>query len=189
MQRGFPAVVITCLTFLSACYPGNPKGLSMAYSTYAQSPVLLTVFQINGLPVLPGETGVQGLSDLNRPYDRYGSYNVLMDLDANEALHIEAVWVELLTQRAYRAELTVPVQGLQRDPANYAEMMPVFGPGGLLLITSDPIPETVEATETHNAGQVCGTRVPALDRDYSDRTIVKHIFEYERPDGVGKGCE
>lgn len=189
MQRGFPAVVITCLMFLSACFPDKPNGLAMSYSTYVQSPVVIEEFKVNGQHTLQGKTEVQGLADLRRPHDNSGWYMLPRDIDANGTLQIEAVWVELLTHKAFRAEIVVPVLELQRSASNFAEMKPVFGPGGLMLITSDPLPETPDSRVMHDVGRVCGERMPELDQDYTNRLFVKDIIEYNRPAGVGKGCE
>ena len=119
--------------------------------------------------------------------------HVAQGIDANGTLQIEAVWVELLTHEAFRAEIVVPVLELQRSASNFAEMKPVFGPDGLMLITSDPLPETAVSTLIHDVGRVCGTRIPELDQDYTLEPLalpaLKETLEYDRPAGVGKGCK
>ncbi len=191
-MKVFRLTWITGFLLLGACVPGDPEGIALRFSTYVQSPVVVQEFRVNGKLMWPGEIPVQGLSDLYRPHDNAGVKYLSLDIDGRGSLRIVATWVELLTHEAYRAEVAVPVQELQRSASGYAEVMPVFGPGGLLLITSDPIPETPDSTETHDAGRVCGTRAPELDKDYAKDPLslpaLKETLEYDRPAGVGNGC-
>ncbi|WP_319412146.1 hypothetical protein [uncultured Cohaesibacter sp.] len=186
------------LATVAGCRQGDPAGLDLSFSSYAQTPVVLTEFRVNDVVLMPGERVVQGLADLNRPHENAGVSVWTMRLDGDGAILFEASWVELLSHRAYHAEIAVPVRQLQRNALDHVEMMPVFGPGGLLVIASDPMPQTgteteiTEITEIHDAGQICAERQPEQDRDYTEDPtelpMLKEILDFDRPAGRGGGC-
>nr|WP_321461760.1 hypothetical protein [uncultured Cohaesibacter sp.] len=179
------------LATVAGCRQGDPAGLDLSFSSYAQTPVVLTEFRVNDVVLMPGERLVQGLADLNRPHENAGVSVWTMRLDGDGEILFEASWVELLSHRAYHAEIAVPVRQLQRNALDHVEMMPVFGPGGLLVIASDPMPQTGTEAELHDAGQICAERQPEKDRDYTkDPTalpMLKEILDFDRPVGRGGG--
>ena len=161
------AVAAFCLTCLAGCLGAEPTGLTLSYSTYEATPVVLNGVEVNGVVFLAHPTMVEGQADTPGP--RYGNGSYLMDYPRSgnaEELSLRVVWTELLTGRGYSAETQVPVAGLERATADRVEMMPIFGPNGLMIVSSDPLPESETVAARNDVVTLCGQRDPAGDRDW-----------------------
>ncbi|QUJ78129.1 hypothetical protein KDD17_17460 [Sulfitobacter albidus] len=79
---------------------------------------------------------------------------------------MEAVWVELLSNRAYRADVTLDAGDLPRTASlgETVELKVIFGPHGLLVIGGE---RTEANPQPIDLEMICGARSPANDRDYS----------------------
>lgn len=159
------------LLMLSACRASSePEGVTLSFGTYAASPVIITDFRLNGIPV--HSFPLLENSEVDQIHPRVGGALYSLPYPSGEnaqTLQISAAWVELLTHRAFTADLEVSVGQLQTLGPDQVRMMPVFGPNGLLLITSDPQPGTGMGTDmgTADLARVCGTRAPLADRDFT----------------------
>lgn len=164
-MRGLPLLLV----LLSACRAsGEPEGIALSFGTYASSPVIITDFRLNGEPAQ--HFPLLENSEVDQISPRVGGaiYSIAYPPgDSPDSLQISASWVELLTHRAFSADLAVPVKELQTLAPDQVRMMPVFGPNGLLLVTSDPQPSASDAPKADLA-RICGRRMPSADRDFSD---------------------
>ncbi len=153
---------------LSGCGLGGPDGMSLAFSTTSGNPVVVTAFRVNGQDVLLQPTETYGTADVSRP--RIGAGQMSLGYPkGNDAktMQIDATWVELLTQKAWQAQVDVPLDQLQQIPSNRVEYMPVFGASGHLLITSDPLP-TADSAPINDVASACGTRRAEADTDFAE---------------------
>ncbi|WP_179379254.1 hypothetical protein [Jannaschia marina] len=76
---------------------------------------------------------------------------------------VRAVWIEILSGRAYEARITVDATELAVDQLG-ADVVALLMPGGRMVIGSDPVPKSREVV-TRDIAETCGTRRPDLDRD------------------------
>tara|TARA_R110000737_G_scaffold111883_1_gene144911 strand:- start:406 stop:978 length:573 start_codon:yes stop_codon:yes gene_type:complete len=151
---------------LSACRLGQPSQMVLSYSAYTGRPVVLTEMSVNGTAMAMIPAVVNGRADTSKP--RVGSLNQLLGYPAGKAgeMQLDMTWVELPSGAAYHAVVQVALKDLQRS-SNGVEFMPVFGPGGLLIIASDPVPKGPGDKITRDVLRTCATRTPDADRDYA----------------------
>lgn len=142
----------------------GPQSEELSFGSLASSPVVVTGLSVNGtafglVPLL-----VDGRSDEVTPRANAGAFIVDIPPSADGKIRIDAVWVEVMTGRAFNATAAVPARDL--DLENGAQLAPIFGPNGQMLITSDPVPSAGSAPATRDLVSVCGTRSVTEDRDY-----------------------
>lgn len=189
-MKHFAALI--CVPFLAGCLQQEQNGLDLSFATYAQTPVVLTGFAVDGATMVEGPRAIQGLADLRRPNVEAGAMLLDLPQGTGDRLSLSVEWVELLSHDAYRAKLAVPVEALRKSQSGYVQMMPVFGPGGLLLVTSDQPATGSDTGEKRDVARVCGSRDPKRDFDYtatpSALPMLREILDFDRPAGTGSGC-
>ncbi|MEP4198652.1 MAG: hypothetical protein ABJL99_23765 [Aliishimia sp.] len=151
---------------LSACRFGSPDSISIAFSAYASTPVVVTDMSVNGQRFNFFPKVVRGKGDTNRPMEGAGRMLLGYPKGSSE-MALEISWVELLTQRAFRATTLVSLKSLEISASGAAEFMPVFGPGGLLIVASDPIPKTAQDKTIVDVARVCAERDISADTDFA----------------------
>lgn len=146
---------------------GDPRSLLLEYGTYAASPVVLLDVQINGQPV-PMSPVIFTLADQETPRASYSHLLSFPPAPAPGTVTVSVTWVELLTDQAWQAEVTAPLAAFDRDTTiDQIRMAPVFGPNGLMILISDPVPTSATNIPQVDVARVCGTRQPAADFDYT----------------------
>lgn len=154
---------------LLACLPNSePRGLLLTVGSYGASPAILLDTRINGAPVLPHHTLVSTSADVETP--RSSSYHRL-DYTPNVEpgrITVSITWVEIFTAKAWHATVSASVRSLvYQASTDTIRIAPIFGPNGLLLITSDPIPTSAAHIPLVDVARICGTRRPDLDFDFT----------------------
>lgn len=154
------------LLALVGCGAGKPQIYGISFGSFAASPVVVTRLTVNGrdfrqLPLL-----VDARSDEVMPRANSGHYSQPLAGGQGGQIELELGWVELPTGRAFAASVQVPARELQQGGARNVQLAPIFGPNGLLLITSDPVPQSRHDQQTHDLVQLCAARNPDEDRDY-----------------------
>lgn len=166
LLNSLKVVLFLALAGLAGCKQNAPDRMHLSFGTYSTTPVMLLEFTVNESNTPVGLPGVlQGNSDLVASRMSSGSYSSDWPGDTS-VTRIEATWVELLTHRAYSAQLAVDTAQLPRRPSltNMADIKPIFGPHGLMILAGEASganPEPVDIS------QVCGTRQSALDKDFT----------------------
>ena len=142
--------------------------LALSFGAYRSSPVLLTHFAIERALAPTPEMVVSGAAEREMPRTA-GSSAVSLPRDAGRdgKWTVSAQWIELQTNRAYRADLTVPITSLTEVYSAY-ELNVVFGPNGLMILGSDKVGNRPSDRVDLVAG--CGDRVPAADRAWGQET-------------------
>jgi hypothetical protein len=126
---------------------------------------LLRELRVNGGQVLADQV-VYALADQEMP--RSNGNNILNypPHRSGSNVTVSATWVELRTNKAWRATVSAPVSSFVLEPATSGiRMAPVFGPNGLLILTSDPIPTSATDIAKVDVAKACGTREPTADFD------------------------
>lgn len=135
-------------------------------SAHTGQAVVVTRFSMNGRenPLTPKV--VEGRADTMRPHE--GASRMLLGLagGATGRIALEMEWVELSTGHAYRASVAVPMRDLERSASGGVELMPVFAPGGEVVIASDPLPQSEADRSYRDVARTCGQRWPQADHDY-----------------------
>lgn len=156
-----------CGLALSACIVGEPRTMFVSMSAYTLRPVVVTQMAVNGTPLAFFPAVVRGKADTNRP--RSGSGRKILSYPQGDAgvMQLDLTWVELPAGLAYRAQVSVPLDELEKRAAQEISFMPVFAPGGLLLVTSDPVPKSADDETIRDVLRICATRAPEADFDYT----------------------
>jgi len=148
---------------LGGCWQEAPTQAGQSMTSYSFSPVLVTDSNVEGLRRLLRPRVVFGhAEDTSEPRNISVEY-LYWSAGHKDTVTVTAEWVELLTDRAWQASLEISPDDLFRNSRNAASITLVFGPNGLLVAgtdSSDPDPGK-------DLAHVCGTRVPAQDRDIS----------------------
>lgn len=168
--------LIFCLMavlFLPGCFDRSVY-LSYGATNKLGAPVLILEQQAGpffvGIPVL--EQSGSADSSPRRP----GSINGTVTLP--DPVPIRAVWVEVLTGRAYEAQTEVSRQDIHvRD--GQSPLVVVLLPGGAMVVGSDPGPLS-DGPERRDLARVCGTRRPDLDRDVSTSAAIEELTGYPK---------
>lgn len=153
---------------VAGCQGGDPDTLVLTFGTFASSPVVLKAVSVNGTPVAYSPV-IATEADQLTPRT---SYTQLLDYPGagqGGNVTVSVTWVELLTHKAWQAEVAGPVSAFARysDGQNALRLGPVFGPNGLMILTSDPIPTSATDSPLVDVARVCGARVAALDVDHT----------------------
>lgn len=161
------ALLIT-LTLMGA-WPAHadPDEMLLGFGSYASTPVIITGFRLNDRQPIHFPMLENSEVDQLRPRVGSGRYALAYPKGADDQrLRIKAEWVELLSNRAWQAELDVEIARLDRARPDQVALMPVFGPNGEFLITSDPVPDPAGKVILNDVLRTCGSRNPAKDHDY-----------------------
>jgi len=185
---------LLAVTLLAGCREdGLPAGMSLSFGSYAASPVVLLEARVNGQPVeWPGYL-VAGMADSTTPR---GSGISLLDYVPAEnprEVHVAMTWIEVMTSRAWRAEVVAPLSAFARAPGTGSvEVTPIFGPNGLMIVASDPVPTSATDIPLVDVARLCGKRVPALDADLlarpADTVNLQTILDLGVPPVTGAEC-
>lgn len=155
--------------FCSGCLGGaSADTMALMFSSYWSSPVVVTHFAMEGpLGEIHPEIA-SGRADGDGA--RSGGAALLgppADVGRDGLWHLSAQWVELPTDKAWRAEVDIPIKDLTIVRGSY-ELNVIFGPNGLLLIGSDKSGSTPDFHV--DIVRTCGQRVPAADTAWRLRT-------------------
>ncbi len=178
MKRWFLGVLF-CLTVTGCKAEGDPRILWMSFSTYHSSPVVVTSFTLNGSEMIVLPDVVAGLADLPEP--RSGNGGRLVDLppDVGDGrMTFMAEWVELLTGRAWSAQVSADIGDLQDVSDGAVEAMAIFGPNGLFILASDPLPVSATDFELNDLSKQCATYRPENDRDLTSEAETLGLVEF-----------
>ena len=177
VARGFPLALSLALA-LAGCREGEPRSLTLGFDSYGAAPVVVTFFQINGADTGLVPTVVAGMADDGNPRFASATYGGDYPRGDGGVVRVEARWVELLTSRAYAAEVSAPLDAFDRRDPDTLYIVPVFGPNGLLLVTSDPITDSATDFTLNDVTRACGSRMAEADTDYAaDPTALARLQE------------
>jgi len=142
--------------------------LSLSFGAYRASPVVLTDFAIEqDLGPIP-PTAVSGDADGEMPRTAGGAaISAPIDVGRDGKWLVSARWVELPTDKAWTAQVEVPVDALIISYSAYT-LTVIFGPNGELLIGSDKAGN--QPSDRVDIVRVCGTRTPSADRAWQSDT-------------------
>ena len=176
MWRDYSRAVLafSVLAMLAAC--GGQAHIG--FSAYTNRPVVLTDMSVNGktIPLVP--MVVQGRAERLQGRTTGGGMMIGYPAGSWGQLALTLRWVDRSTGQAWRANVNVPLSQLERSASGGVEFMPVFAPGGLLLITSDPIPQSADDARTRDVLRLCASRTPAADQDFTaDPTSLPALVE------------
>lgn len=152
------------------------------FLAYSDRPVVLKTFGINtGYSSLFSDLVVEGKAE-TAPRGGAGGYLVGYRKGWGSRISLEATWIELSSGMAWRATADVSSNDMERGGSGEINVSPIFAPGGLMIISSDPIPLSADDMRTKDLARICGKRVPELDQDYSnDRRQLAGLWEaFER---------
>lgn len=165
-QVGNVALLVSIGIFASAC-SSRIESLTLSFSSYAISPVVLTHFSIEQ-PLAPTQREIiSGLADSEVPRT-YGSnaLSLPVDKDDDNKWVVSAQWVELPTDKAWQSSAEVNIDDLTYQFGGY-ELEVIFGPNGELVIGSDKLLGNNELNkpvfEVIDLAHNCGVRVPSAD--------------------------
>jgi hypothetical protein len=152
---------------LAACQDAEPAYVLLTYGSYAASPVVVKDVTMNGAPVAHGAIAATE-ADMTTP--RTTDYHTLGYPPATDRTQVtlSATWVEVFTHKAWTATVTGPLSAFARGSATDTILVgPVFGPNGLMVLTSDPLPTSATDIPQVDIARVCGTRTAEADFDYT----------------------
>lgn len=144
------------------------EGLTLTFNSFGASPAVLTGFAIEQpLAPVPPEL-ISGAADTQFP--RIEGGNVLTapkDAKRDGKWLISAQWVELGTDKAWKASVEIPIKAMTSDDIGYT-LLVVFGPNGEMLIGSDRF--SADPSARVDIADICGTRVPESDKAWRRET-------------------
>lgn len=153
--------------------------MNIGFASYGGHPVVVKEFILNGnRSSLFAELVVSDGGEV--PPRTSGSGNYLMTYRKGRGgdISMDVSWVELSSGKAWRATASVSTGDMERSASGTIQLLPIFAPGGLLIIASDPIPDTVQHQRLNDLARICGARVPELDQDYiSDPRSLPGLWE------------
>ena len=164
--KGAKVAGLLAVMALSGCRTEPPDRMQLSFGTYSTTPVIILEFTVNNQATNAGMPSVQqGNADISPIRASSGSYSGDWPGDPS-TVQIDATWVELLTHRAYRAQIVADTSELPRSPSLgvMVGVTPIFGPHGLMILAGE---EPVANPKPLDLAQVCGTRQLALDEDFT----------------------
>lgn len=161
------ALALIAPLLVAGCLSAEPPSYGLSFGSDTASPVVVTALAVNGEPLRLMPQLIDARSDEVMPRANSGLSLIPYPRGDGQNLALEVAWVELLTRRAYTASALVPLSDLETNDAGSVDFAPVFGTGGLMRITSDPIPGPDGAQPIHDLLLICGRRDPASDADYT----------------------
>ena len=164
-------LLATC-TLLSACtITHDLLYLGLGFNSYENTPVILTHYAMEKPlaetpPMLIAGAADQSMSERNGGGAGNSVLTPPKDVGRDGQWQVSAQWVELMTNRAYRATLTVPIKDINIEHGGYV-FTPIFGPNGLMMIGSDKV--GLDESYRRNIAAVCGERVQSADAEWKDK--------------------
>ncbi|WP_066710000.1 hypothetical protein [Celeribacter ethanolicus] len=158
MTMRFLALAGTLL--LSGCIPSGPKRVDLSMTSFSYSPVLITQADIADVYREPIPTVRFGMADIEAPRSTE-TMSLTRPLSGTDEFQITAQWVELLTNRAWQASVTVDPRELTTIRDDRVDLILIFGANGHLVIGSDDDSKHINK----DVAETCGLRVPEADRD------------------------
>jgi hypothetical protein len=156
----FRVLVLTVALFLSGCISSGPKRVALSMSSFSYSPVLATEVQVADIYFQNRPSVTLGMADVGLPRST-GHMYLSRPLSGAEDFQISVHWVEMLTNRAWRASVLVDPKELTVEYDNVVSLILIFGANGYFAVGSDDASEYM----TKDVVQTCGERVPEEDRD------------------------
>lgn len=142
--------------------------LDLRFGADSASPVVLTDFAIEQElgPIPP--TALSGDADGEMPRTAGGAVlSAPLDVARDGKWLVSARWVELPTDKAWTAQVEVPLDALTISYSAYT-LMVLFGPNGELLIGSDKTGN--QPSDRVDVVRICGARAPSADRAWQNDT-------------------
>lgn len=152
---------------VSGCRMGGPDQMLLSMSAFTDRPVVVTEISVNGQPLNITPRVVRGRADTNRPREHGSSALLSYPAGTSGQMQLELTWVEIPSGTGYSAAAKLPLDGLETTASGAAAFMPIFAPSGLLIVASDPTPQSATDTRTRDILRLCGTRAAAADKDYT----------------------
>jgi len=156
----FRVLVLTVALFLSGCISSGPKRVVLSMSSFSYSPVLVTEARVADIYFRSVPSVTLGMADVGLPRSS-GHMYLSRPLSGAEDFQISVRWVEMLTNRAWRASITVNPKDLTVKRDDLVSLILIFGANGYFVVGSDNGGEHI----TKDVAQTCGERVPEEDRD------------------------
>ncbi|MGU3575627.1 hypothetical protein ACLBWZ_08840 [Brucellaceae bacterium C25G] len=142
--------------------------MNIGFASNGGYPVVVREFILNSTQSgLFKELVVDGGGDKPPRTSGSGNYMVSYRKGWGDDISIDITWVELSSGEAWRAETSLSVKDMERSASGAVQLLPILAPGGLLIISSDPIPGTARDQTVSDLARICGTRVPELDKNYT----------------------
>lgn len=163
MMRG---LTLLSVMLLSGCFTDGASTYLLSFGSYSASPAVVTRMTINGAEFGMVPLLVDGRSDKVMPRANAGYFSAPYPAAAGGKVALDVSWVEILTGRAWNVRTHVAFSDLVVDDSKIVEVAPIFGPNGLMLVTSDPVPTSESHQPTRDLARLCGTRSPSDDVDY-----------------------
>ena len=168
MTRLLQGILLTLgVLAVSGCRMGGPGTMFLSMSAYTDRPVVVTDISVNGQSLDMTPRVVRGRADTNRPQEHAGGALLSYPAGADGQMQLDLTWVELPSGAGYRAAAELPLDALEKDSSGAAAFMPVFAPGGLLIVASDPMPQSGSDTRTRDIVRLCATRTAAADKNFT----------------------
>lgn len=142
--------------------------MNIGFAAYGGHPVVVKAFILNTQrSSLFAEMVVDGGGEAPPRTSGAGNHLVSYRKGWSGDILIDIIWVELSTGKAWQAAANVSADRMTRSASGAIQLMPILAPGGLLILSSDPIPDSAQDQRVNDLARICGTRVPELDQDYS----------------------
>lgn len=167
---------LLALLALPGCQ-GDPDQMFLSFAAFTDRPVVLTAMAVNGQPMGLVPMVVQGRADT---LPRHGGGGLLLGYPSGSSgqMALDMAWVDLPSGQAYRAAVTLPLSALEVSASGAVELQSIFAPSGLLIIGSDPLPESADDLRIRDVARLCATRAPEADHDYTATpTELPGLFE------------
>jgi len=171
------AIAIIALLGAGTCQH-KVTSLVITTGSYSSTPVIINSLYVNGTRYRFERHVVAGMSDKMTPRGT-GSWLVTVPDGISDPVRVKTEWTELLTGRAYSTSIEAPLDkfDIRRLGSGWYEttITPIYGPNGLLVIASDPIPTSADDIPKNDVARICGVRVPSADKDW--RTEVDNVAQ------------
>jgi len=153
--------------------------MNIGFASFGGQPVVVKAFTLNGnRSGLFSDMVVDGGGDAPPRTSGSGNHLTSYRKGQGDQIAIDVSWVELASGEAWRAAATVSAADLERSASGAIQILPVFAPGGLLIISSDPLPASDQDQRVRDLARVCATRAPDLDQDFrSDPRALPGLWE------------
>lgn len=145
---------------LGGCRANEINSLASGIGAISDNPVYVTELLLNDEDFVLVPTVSYGSAD---SFPRTRSTTFLSPVSLPESFMIKAIWLEIISGRAYEAQTTVSASDLAVE-SGIGDLVILFLPGGQMVIGSDPTPRSGKII-TRDIAKACGTRRPDLDRD------------------------
>ncbi len=165
------SLLATC-TLLSACtITHDLLYLGLGFNSYENTPVILTHYAMEmplaeTPPMLIAGAADQSMLERNGGGAGNSVLSPPKDVGRDGQWQVSAQWIELMTNKAYRAKLNVPIKDIHIEHGGYV-FTPIFGPNGLMMIGSDKV--GLDESYRRNIVAVCGERVSSADAEWKDK--------------------